>query len=332
MAVAITKSKMSYFSERENGEAPREKQEINENAWRGIRTLIITGIEDGSFGAKYPKTCRDGTAVIGTDAQAFSNAMQAEIPGLPEYPWRNQMTDSLSTLNILDMIEFCWKSIGKPNQKEYHDLALQHKLSLARQKEFSSLTQVRLPRGAARYEELSAHHHLEFDFYDGREEFCENVEEIFRRNGIAYELTEEGRIERLVPPVFSEALVDAHFNTGDRELDRLLRTAQEKFIDPDPDTRREALEALWDAWERLKTLDQDDKKSGVTAILDATAGSESSKFREALEEEAVALTKIGNGLRIRHSETDQEKLAQSEHADYLFYRLYSLIHLILRLR
>ena len=67
-------------------------------------------------------------------------------------------------------------------------------------------------------------------------------------------------------------------------------------------------------------------------MLDAAAGSRSPRFREDLEKEAQALTDIGNKLRIRHSETDREQLAKSEHVDYLFYRLYSLIHLILRLR
>ena len=189
-----------------------------------------------------------------------------------------------------------------------------------------------LSRHPKRYEDFDAHHHLEFNVRDGRQEFRGEIETIFRRNGIAYELTEKGRIERLVPPIFCESLVEAYFNTGDQQLDDLLRTAQEKFIDPAPDTRREALESLWDAWERLKTIDQDDKKSGITAILDATAGSKFPKFREALEGDSQALTDIGNNLRIRHSETSQERLAKSEHVDYLFYRLYSLIHLILRLR
>ena len=306
MAVATTKSKMLYFSERENGEAPREKEEINENAWRGIQELMNMGLQNGSFGARYPRTCWEGTAVVETDVQAFRKAMHAEIPELPEYqeypqcPWEDWKTDDLSPLNILDMVEFCWKSISKPIKEKYH--------------------------------ERLNHHHLTFDEEKGRHEFRESIKTIFRRNGIAYELTDEGRIKRLIPPVFSDALVGAHFDTGDSELDRLLRTAQKKFFGSNPDTRREALEALWDAWERLKTLDQGDKKSGVTAILDATAGSESPKFREALGEEALALTKIGNRLRIRHSETNQEQLAKSEHVDHLFYRLFSLIHLILRLR
>ena len=305
MAVATTKSKMLYFSERENGEAPREKEEINETVWRGIQALISTGWQNGAFGAKYPLACRNGTAVVGMDVRAFIDSMRAEIPGLPTYPdyphyCENWTTADLSTLNILDIVEFCWKSIGKPIQTEYHD----------------------------RLE----HQHLKFDQIQGQEEFRKDIETIFRRNGIAYELTDEGRIERLVSPVFRDALTDTGPDTGESEFDRLLTTAKEKFIDPDPDTRREALESLWDAWERLKTIDQDDKKSGIKAILDATARSESSKFRGALKEEATTLTEIGNSLRIRHSETDQEKLAQSEHADYLFYRLYSLIHLILRLR
>ena len=297
---------MSYFSEREKGEAPREKEEISENAWRGIQALISTGCQNGSFGARYPRTCWEGTAVVETDVQAFRKAMHAEIPELPEYqeypqyPWENWKTDDLSPLNILDMVQFCWKSISKPIKEKYH--------------------------------ERLNHHHLTFDEEKGRNEFRESIERIFRRNGIAYKLIEEGCIERLVPPVFRDTLADTNLETGETEFDRLLSTAKEKFIDPDPDTRREALEPLWDAWERLKTIDQDDKKSGITAILDATAGSESPKFRGALKEEATTLTEIGNSLRIRHSETSQEQLAKSEHVDYLFYRLYSLIHLILRLR
>ena len=298
---------MLYFSEQEKGEMPREKEEINETVWRRIQGLITTGVMNGSFGAKYPLTCPDGTAVVDTDVETFKKAMAAEIPGLPEYSeypqysWENWTTGDLSTSDILDIVQFCWQSIGKPTQKEYH--------------------------------EYFKHYHLEFDEEEGRDEFRESIERAFRRNGIAYELTDEGRIKRLVPPVLSEALMDTYFKTGDLELDRLLRAAQEKFIDPDPDTRREALEKLWDAWERLKTLyGHGDKKSRTKAMLDATSGSESPKFREALEEEARALTDIGNDLTIRHSETDREQLAKSEHVDYLFYRLYSLIHLILRLR
>jgi hypothetical protein len=38
-----------------------------------------------------------------------------------------------------------------------------------------------------------------------------------------------------------------------------------------PTTRWEALEALWDAWERLKTAGGRDKKSGISSLLEAAA-------------------------------------------------------------
>lgn len=197
------------------------------------------------------------------------------------------------------MIEFCWRCIGKPVRGGYHD--------------------------------FFKHYHLRFDVEAGRDEFREAVNRIFRRNGMAYKLTKEGRIERLAPPVLREELASAHFRTGDSELDRMLETARCKFVDPDEAVRREALEALWDAWERLKTLGTGpNKKAQVAALLDATAGSSSPRFREALEREAKELTWIGNNLRMRHSETSQERLAISDHVDYLFHRLLGLIQAILR--
>ena len=244
----------------------------------------------------------------------FDDALRAEIPRIADlidqtYPQFTRTTLAAldmpdiqpSTLDILDLIEFCWKSVGKPIPSSSHS--------------------------------FFSHYHLAFDEEAGRSEFRDEVETIFRRNGIAYVLTKEGRVERLVPPVFQHTLVQSESHTGDAEFDRLLSTAQRKFLDPRPELRREALEALWDAWERLKTLDgQGDKRARSQAMLDNAAGTSSPKFRDALDREAMELTGIGNNLRIRHSETNQEMLATSEHVDYLFYRLFSLIQLILKSR
>ena len=244
----------------------------------------------------------------------FEDALRAEVPSLTVFPEQSyprfsgsilellQMPDTQPpTPEILDLIEFCWKSLGKPTKISDHS--------------------------------FFRHHHLAFDEEAGREEFRNQVEMIFRRNGIADKLTEEGRVDRLMPLAFQSILVDSDFDTGDTELNRLLSTAQRKFLNPRQEIRREALEALWDAWERLKTLDgQGDKKAGTKAMLDVTAGTSSPKSPDALEREAREITDIGNSLCIRHSETSQEMLATGEQLDYLFYRLYSLIHLILRSR
>ena len=303
---------MRYFSERESGEAPREAEKIGSNVWKGILAKIRARAADGSFGAGYPAICPDGNYIVGTDEASLSDAIRAEIPELSvydeqDYSGHNQsilatLSESgahLPTLDILDLIEFCWKSVGEPKRIGDHSYYM--------------------------------HSHLVLDVDDGREQFRYEIEDIFRRNGIAYKLTEQGRIERLMPQAFQSILVDSDFVTGDTELNRLLNTAQHKFLNPSQEIRREALEALWDAWERLKTLDgQGDKKAGTKAMLDVTAATSSPKFRDALEREAREITDIGNSLRIRHSETSQEMLATSGQVDYLFYRLFSLVHLILR--
>ena len=305
---------MRYFSERESGEVQREAEEIGATAWRGILAKIRALAVDGSFAAAYPAICPEGNYVVGTDEASLSDAIRAEIPELSGYDeqdysgHRQSILDTLNesggrlpTLDILDLIEFCWKSVGKPRKIGDHPYFM--------------------------------HSHLVFDRDAGREQLCHEIETIFRRNGIAYKLTEEGRIERLMPLEFQGILVESDFDTGDEELNRLLNTAQRKFLDPRPETRREALESLWDAWERLKTLDgQGDKKAQAQAMLGAAAGTSSPKFRDALGSEAVELTNIGNSLRIRHSETNQEVLANNEHVDYLFYRLYSLVRLVLKSR
>ena len=298
--VAIEGNEMTYFSEREQGERPRDNQDIADLAWGGIQALVRAGVEDGSFGATYPDTCPDGKGPVGTDANTFWQAMRAEIPNLQEQPWYyTHGQPPPPTLDILDMIEFCWRAIGKPLRGSYHS--------------------------------FFDHHHLSFDVEAGRDEFRDAVNCIFRRNGLAYELTSGGSITRLAPTVLHEELASAHFRTGYAELDRLLETARRKFLDPDEAVRREALETLWDAWERLKTLGTGaDKKAQITELLDATAGTGPPKFREALEWEARELTRIGNNLRIRHSEMSQERLSRSEYGDYLFHRLFSLVQLLLR--
>ena len=74
-----------------------------------------------------------------------------------------------------------------------------------------------------------------------------------------------------------------------------------KVLRAHPLLRREALERLWDAWERLKSLaDPGDKKRSIKVILDAAAAEPSLRAR--LEEEAKELTGIGNSHLIRHSE------------------------------
>jgi hypothetical protein len=254
---------MGYFSDREQGERPRDQDEIDEAVWGGIQTIISTRIDDGSFGAAFPVICTDGRGPIGTDETSFWKLMKSEIPTLGEKPWY-ATADHPSLLDALDTIEFCWRAVGKPIQGSYHG--------------------------------YFDHHHLSFDVEAGRDEFRDAINRIFRRNGLIYDLREDGEIVRLAPPLLRDVLARASFRTGDRGLDEFLEKSRRKFLDPDIDVRREALEALWDAWERLKTLGGIDKRRGIAALIDSAGGANSPKLRVALDQEAIALTGLGNQL------------------------------------
>jgi 23S rRNA A2030 N6-methylase RlmJ len=229
--------------------------------------------------------------------------IQAEIP---ELNWPSDIrdlsgyinsTEQPPTLAILDFIEFCYQNVAKPIQEDFHS--------------------------------FFGHYHLAFDSAEGQRDFRQKIERILARNGLAYELQENRQIIRLAPPILRESLQAGVFQTGDAHLDSLLEAARTKYLDPNLSTRRESLEKLWDAWERLKTIeDPSDKRRSVTILLDKAATEPN--FRERLEGEAKELTSIGNSFMIRHTETDKIPISSSEQVDYFFQRLFALIYLLLQ--
>lgn len=287
-----------YFSEREQGPRPRIEESILAMVWNGIAAVIESLESDGSFGLYFPEQCPDGQGIIGTDWHRLRKVLQAEIPGIV-MPFQ---TDELpSTLSILDLIEFTHDHVAKasPIDGSFHS--------------------------------YFKHYHLAFDRAAGQLEFRHRINRLFARNGLAYELGTDGKVIRLAPAVLRESLQAAVFQTGDATLDDMLESARLKFLNPAPKVRREALEKLWDAWERIKTIESgSDKKAQVKTLLDKAAAEPN--FRALLETEAIALTAVGNNFLIRHSETNRTQIGDDAHVDYLFHRLFSLIAMLLRTR
>jgi len=286
----------NYISDRERGSAPRLGEEISESAWGGIVALIHNYISNGGFGIDFPVTCPDGSGPFGTDENAFGLAVQGEIPGIV-YPLRSH--EHPGTYPALDLLEFCYEHVAVPIPGSHHP--------------------------------FFDHQHLNFDRDRGREEFRQKTERILARNGLIYEMREDGTIARIAAPIMRESLLNNSFATGDEILDELLDTARIKFLNADPAIRREALEKLWDAWERLKSLENPENKRESTKIL-LDRASQEPNFRQILEVEAKTLTDFGNGFRIRHSETNRLELESDKHADYMFYRLLALIWFLVRSR
>jgi hypothetical protein len=95
---------------------------------------------------------------------------------------------------------------------------------------------------------------MTFDLYSGQAQFRQQMNRLFARSGIAHEVNPNERIERVLPVVIGDKLKRTYFNTGERTLNVFLDKCMIKFSSRDPLLRREALERICDAWERLKTL------------------------------------------------------------------------------
>ncbi len=173
------------------------------------------------------------------------------------------------------------------------------------------------------------HHHLSWNRDEGRAAFQGEINTVFARNGVAFEMGEDGKIRRIVEGPASELLACKSFSTGDDEADKLLESARGHFYDRNPDSGRYAVEALWDAFERVKTLDNPaDKKSSAKALI--FKATNNVNIFDLIEEEMRTLTAVGNTWRIRHHEVGKAELGTDRNfMDYLFLRLFCLINFLL---
>lgn len=295
-----------YFSDRELGPKARTEQEMSAVAWAGIVALAESLANGGAFGASFPERCPDGQAICGNDVLGLKSTIEAEIHGLS---WPLQTDHEVAqgfmssrkpwapaTLVALDFVEFTWRKVAQPIVGRHHD--------------------------------FFQHHHLTFDIEAGRTSFRADVNRILARNGLAYELGSDGQVKRLLPAVLGEMLTRTYFRTGDRTLDVMLEESRTKFSDPDPLIRREALERLFDSWERIKSLADANKAKSVQLMLDRAASQRA--FREILEKEARDLTQIGNTHLLRHHETNQTPVIDVDHVDHLYHRLFAMVELVIR--
>lgn len=307
-----------YFSDRETGLKPQMLVHIDMSVWQALISLIEQRISDGSLGYKFPRYCEDGDDVCGTNSNDFWVRAKAEVPDV--FPTKQELaqeddpfakryrtqpsipSDSVlpNTIAILDFLEFVAKNMGLVGSRSYHPYWKHYDLSFDRD------------AGDA-----------------GLENFKNEINTIFRRNQIAFEMDENGKIQRVLGAAVGHAIGRMHFQTGDEDLNNLLNRAVDHFLKPDSQARQDALEKIWDAFERLKTLGPGkDKKTQVNALV-SSISHDSQFLKIQLDAEFNALTEIGNETRIRHSETNRENIPDDEWREYLFMRMHSLIVLAL---
>jgi len=287
------------FTERHGMTEPRVKEELDVEATKGLLTVIKAKMGENLFAESFPELCDDSpNPPIGCDYDKLKAGLAAyKIIWPDDWPIRRDGNDEWPTdPQLFDLLEFLYEHAGLPHGYAWHS--------------------------------FFGHDHLTFDKEKGRAKFAEDINRFFERNGLAFDL-KDGEVIRIAPTGLQEVLATTVFKTGDAELDRLLETAREKFLNRSLDVRKEALEKLWDAFERLKTVEPgSDKKVTSKALLDKAATEP--VLREHLEIDAKELSWLGNNLMIRHTEVGKPPIAESAQVDYLFHRMFALIRLLLK--
>ncbi|MBR4454173.1 MAG: hypothetical protein IKS33_07960 [Bacteroidales bacterium] len=323
---------MEYFSDKEEfNDRNYLLEDISIDVWNGIATLVKALIDNNNLAKDYPIQCPDGNGVWRVDEQSFYVGAKSVIPTIDillnysdkvalfpphilpstwkNVPWEDNSCGENSYENqsqfkydVLDFIEFVFKHISDVERDKYHDYYKHYELTFPN----TTLAQ---------------------------EKFINDVNEIFQRNNVAFKLCSNGEIQRIIDENLNN-LINESVEPQEETLKNLLNIAKTKIKSPKFEERKIALEKLWDAFERIKTVidfnnKNKNKKESANKLLEKCADG-NDKMKEVLDNECRELTKIGNEFFIiRHSEMDKLPLDSSEHIDYLFFRMFSLMQLLL---
>lgn len=304
----------SYYSDRHGPAVPRVHENITPQVWGGIVVAVQQRLTDGSLARAFPdRSCSDyATIITGADENGFSSALCAHVP---------QMADSLGagdtidrnilppTPVALDVVEFVARHLETPRLSEVHSWNGLHN----------------------HYSFASGFNQQEFQ-ERAQNEFRTAVETLFARNGMAFTFGEDLCVERFGPVAVRDTIAVFFPHTGDADLDEKLNDALRRFKSPQASDHEDAVEKLWDAFERLKTLElgtSGSLKASADRLLDRAAKG-NAEFREVLATEFKALTDIGNDFSIRHHNHRQSQLPGNDATDYLFGRLLIVIEHVLR--
>ena len=284
----MTKSGPDYFSEQELGPLPLVLEELPPTAWTGISATFHRFADQHYFAAEFPDQCPDGRGISGTSMADLRALLVSHIPKLAGWPREHGQPD---TVTAMDLVVFGWQNAQEPTVDSNHS--------------------------------YFGHDHYTFDQAAGRKRWRSEVNRILARNGVALRQETDGRVVRVgtvAARVLTRTPVPA---TGDAQLDDKVAAGVRKYEDPDASVRREALEALWDAFERVKTMiDPTDKKRSAEALVELMVGDPAS--REALADEFHALTRLGNDFQIRHHEVTRHAV-EPDMIDMLFVRCLALV-------
>lgn len=262
---------------------------------------------------KYPAQRPDGQGCCGLNQEQFELDLRYEIPTL--------FRDSAGHLAAPALYHNVFSG---DKQDEYDQYALLDFIELFAQ----NVRDITI----GSFHSYWGHHHITCRSSNIIcSQFCDEINGIFQKTGLLYELNTNLQVERIVEnspvtPTVESAIATVK-EAGTREL---LQEAILLHRSPCPTDIRNAVEKLWDAYERLKTYytTMNKAKSAEKIVNDIADGQAS--YITLFDTEFRALTKIGNDFRIRHHETDKVEITDVRYYDYFFNRCLSLIALAIQ--
>lgn len=241
--------------------------------------------EQNLFTDDFPKLCPDNYSRCGCDEDRMKNVLYGET-GL-HY---DEIMSNPTEKGLFLLIEFLYTHSAEPTLTRYHSFFNHYDIG-------------------------------DFSIESGQKKFTNEINALFNKVKVPFQLS-SGKVIKMGNEIFEKVIDPNIFNTGDELTNKLLKDSINFFKETDRTNRSTGLEKLWDSWERIKTLEDHDKKTGVEKLLKKGIANE--ELRKEIEYEAKILTNIGNHFQIRHFEQDKIRL-NDEDVDYLFYRLFNLI-------
>lgn len=308
---------MEYFTKRHG-----MRKEIQKTSFISVDkyALLLECCEQyyDNLAWKYPEECPDGRGCCGLDVEKFQRDMSYEVPTLyrDEYNrisapherkniFEDEATvDEYDQYALLDLIEFVAENCRDFARKEWHQYFGHYDLSFSSNNENTFKS------------------------------FRENINEIFQKTGLLYELKENGWVERIIEiGVLNEETETIVLNIKEQGTKELMEEAILLHKSPHPDAHKEAVAKIWDAFERLKSYyatKKQEKLSSIDKIITDISGGQE-YIKQLFDKEFKTLTNdIGNACHIRHSEVWQVDITDIRHYDYFFNRCLSIIALAIQ--
>lgn len=157
-----------------------------------------------------------------------------------------------------------------------------------------------------------------------RYNYTVKINQLFNRFKLNYRLN-KGNVTTLHSSLLNNLFID-DLNCQDSEVKNFITLAFEKFRDPNITEQRIGVNKLVDAFERIKTLKDQKKRTGAKKMVESV--SDNGLF---FNKDIKLANKIANDyFMIRHTEVDKTKIESEEVLEYLFYLYYNCIRVILK--